>query len=289
MREEQRGRRTELGAFLGARRRRVDPRSVELSPDGRARRVPGLRREELAELADVSTDYYTRLEQGRERHPSPQVLASLARALRLHDEEIGHLFRLAGQAPPPVEPLPAAPGPDLRALLHPSLVRVPVTVLDRALDVVDMNPASVGLHAGFGRRDNLLRMVFGDPAARSFYGDEWDLTARAAVASLRESSARFPGDGRIAEVAAELTERSASFAALWSSREITVSPCPGTHRLCHPVLGELDLHCTTLANVAVPGQHLQVFTPEPGSRTARRVEQLTLLRAGAEGRVGSGP
>jgi PAS domain-containing protein len=265
---------TALGDFLRGRRTRTDPDAVHLLVDRRRRQVAGLRREELADLAGISADYYTRLEQGRERSPSTQVLDALARALRLDDDEAGHLFRLAGRAASRSSGAgpDAVVGDDLRALLDPSSVRIPVAVLDQAMDVVALNPVGAAFYGGFARADNLLRMIFRDPAARRFY-EEWELTARATVAMLRASSAQFPGDPGIAAVVAELGT-GADFARCWSEQEVGPSPCPTTHRIHHPLVGDLDLYCTTVAVVSVPGQYLHVFTPEPGGETAERLERL---------------
>ncbi|MDI5961220.1 helix-turn-helix domain-containing protein [Streptomyces sp. SL13] len=268
-----RGRPSALGEFLHGRRVRVAPESVGIVSDRRRRQVPGLRREEIAELAGISADYYTRLEQGRERRPSAQVIGAIARALLLDDDEIGHLFLLAGQAVPSVPAPQAALGADLRALLHPSLLRVPVTVLGPALDIVEINPVGAALYSGFAKTENLVRMVFCDPVAREFY-EEWDLTARAKVASLRASSAQFPGDPRINAIVSELSARSEHFESLWQAQEIRLDPCPETHLIHHPLVGDLHLYCNTFAVVSVPGQRLHVFTPEPGGESARRVEQL---------------
>lgn len=262
-----------LGEFLRSRRASLEPQIAGLRPDLRRRQVRGLRREELAELAGVSVDYYTRLEQGRERHPSEQVLDSLARALRLPADDASHLFRLARPIGALAEPQPApAVGPDVLGMINAQL-RVPAAVLGPALDVLALNPVGAAFYSGFTRTDNLLRMIFCDPVASTFY-DDWELTARATVASVRVTSAQFPRHRRIAELVAELTEASPGFAALWTAQEIRLSPCVETHLLRHPRVGELHLYCSTLAIVAAPGQSLHVFSPVPGSESAARLERL---------------
>jgi transcriptional regulator with XRE-family HTH domain len=262
-----------LGEFLRSRRGSLEPEVAGLRPDLRRRQVRGLRREELAELAGVSVDYYTRLEQGRERHPSDQVLDSLARTLRLSADEAGHLFRLARPIGALAEPQPApAVGPDVLGMINAQL-RVPVAVLGPALDVLALNPVGVAFYSGFTRTNNLLQMIFCDPVATTFF-DDWELTARATIASVRATSAQFPRHRRIAEVVAELTEASPAFAALWTTQEIKLSPCVETHLLRHPRVGELYLYCSTLAIVAAPGQSLHVFSPVPGSESAARLELL---------------
>ncbi|MDI5966990.1 helix-turn-helix transcriptional regulator [Streptomyces sp. SL54] len=270
------GRSSALGDFLKARRARTDPGSVNIVMDQRRRQVHGLRREELAGLAGISTDYYTRLEQGRERHPSTQILESLSRALRLNDNESGHLFRLAGLAAP--RPT-AGPSPEmalhLRTLLDSPLLRTPVTVIGPSLDIVDLNPVAAVLYDGFSRTENLLHMVFRDPAARAFFG-EWHATARTAVARLRASSAQFPDDPRITDTAVQLGASSTDFAALWAQHELRPSPLPTNQLIHHPLVGDLHLYCGAFEIVSAPGHHMLIFTPQPGSESARRIEQLPL-------------
>ncbi|WP_308217332.1 helix-turn-helix domain-containing protein [Streptantibioticus silvisoli] len=262
-----------LGDFLKAWRARTDPRTVNVVMDQRRRQVRGLRREEVAHLVGISTDYYTRLEQGRERHPSAQVLKAIARALRLNDSESGHLFRLAGLAAWSSVPAPGL-GLPLQDLLGSPLLRAPVVVIGPSLDIVDLNPAGAALCDGFSTADNLLRMVFRDPAARTFFG-EWQSSARMAVARLRASSTRYPDDPRIAGIVRELSAGSADFAELWSAHELRLSPLPSEQLLHHPLVGDLHLYCSTFEIVTAPGQHMLIFTPRPGSRSARRIEQLT--------------
>jgi transcriptional regulator with XRE-family HTH domain len=265
-----------LSEFLRSRRASLEPDMAGLRPDLRRRQVRGLRREELAELAGVSADYYTRLEQGRERHPSEQVLESLARALRLSADDAGHLFRLARPISTLAEPEPAPTvGPDVLGMINAQL-RVPVAVLGPALDIVALNPVGAAFYSGFTRTDNLLRMIFCDPGAMTFF-DDWELTARSTVASVRAMSAQFPRHRRITEVVTELTGASPAFAALWTAQEIKLSPCVETHLLRHPRVGELHLYCSTLAIVAAPGQSLHVFSPVPGSESAARIEHLAEL------------
>lgn len=177
--------------------------STGLPEDGE-RRVPGLRREEVALLAGVSMDYYTRLEQGRERHPSEQVLDALARALRLDAHAVAYLFRLA--QPPPASVHAESPRTVTQAL-HVFLeegVAAPATVTGPALDVLAANPLARALYGGFARFDNLVRMVFLDPAAQAFYAD-WDRAARGVVSNLRAASAPFPDDPQVTAIVGELS------------------------------------------------------------------------------------
>lgn len=260
-----------LGEYLRARRAVVRPQDVGL-PDYGPRRVPGLRRDEVALLAGVSTDYYIRLEQGRERHPSDQVLRSIAGALRLDDDAAAHLFRLGL----PVFEARAAASPTVA----PELVRlmdgmpdVPAFLVGAAQDILGANAMARELYRGFARYDNLLRMIFLDPYAKSFYGD-WDAASRLAVSNLRASSSQFPADERIERVVGELTLHSPAFANLWARYEVR----PRTREkkyFVHPRVGDLRLHFETFAVASAPGQHLSVYSAEPGSASH---DGLVLLR-----------
>ncbi|TNC25423.1 helix-turn-helix domain-containing protein [Amycolatopsis alkalitolerans] len=261
----------ELGEFLRARRDLVSPRQAGLPGDGE-RRVPGLRREEVALLAGVSTDYYIRLEQGRERHPSDQVLDAIARALRLDEDGATHLFRLAMPAPQVATRVsPPTVDPELRTLME-HFIHAPATVLGPALDVLAANSLSTALYAGFARFDNLARMVFLDPAAVEFYLD-WDSVARSTVASLRAASAPFHDDPRVSEVVGELTVRSPAFASYWARHEVRPRRAE-RKRFRHPLVGELEVHAQALSVTNAPGQQLFVYSAEPGSPSA---DGLTLL------------
>ncbi|MCO5992162.1 helix-turn-helix domain-containing protein [Actinoallomurus rhizosphaericola] len=264
----------ELGDYLRARRAVVMPWDVGL-PDGGERRVPGLRRDEVALLAGVSTDYYIRLEQGRERHPSEQVLRAIAGALRLDGSAAGHLFRLGlpALATAAAEPAVAA---DLLRLMD-GMRDVPAFVVGVAQDVLAANAMARELYRGFARYDNLLRMIFLDPFAREFYVD-WDKAAHVAVGNLRASSSQFPGDERIERVVGELSVRSPAFTGLWARYEVRPRTQEDKH-FRHPHVGELRLHFEALAVTSAPGQHLSVYSAEPGSAGA---DALILLRRLAE-------
>lgn len=260
----------ELGDYLRARRHLTTPRQAGV-PDDRDRRVPGLRREEVALLAGVSTDYYTRLEQGRERHPSGQVLQAIARALRLDDAASGHLFRLG---------LPAAASRAATTRVSDDLLRLlgglhesPAFIVGAAQDILAANALAAALYAGFTRFDNLLRMIFLYPFAREFYLD-WDTAAETAAANLRAASAEFPDDERIERVVGELSGHSPAFTALWERYEIRPRTREDKH-FRHPRVGELHLHFESLAVTSAPGQHLSVYSAKPGSATA---DALVLLR-----------
>ncbi|MBY8884337.1 helix-turn-helix transcriptional regulator [Streptomyces sp. PTM05] len=272
-------RENELGDYLRARRAAVAPVDAGLPDDG-SRRVPGLRRDEVALLAGVSTDYYIRLEQGRERHPSEQVLRAIAGALRLDDAAATHLFRLG--RPVFGEAAVTTVAPELLRLMD-GMRDVPAFVVGAAQDVLAANALATRLYSGFARYDNLLRMIFLDPFAREFYTD-WDRAARIAVGNLRASSSRFPREERIERVVGELSVRSPAFAGLWARYEVR----PRTHEdkhFRHPRVGEIRLHFEALAVTSAPGQHLSVYSAEPGSADA---DALVLLGRPAE-REATGP
>ncbi|GAA1200383.1 helix-turn-helix domain-containing protein [Streptomyces rhizosphaericus] len=206
----------ELGDYLRARRAAVPPADVGLPDDG-ARRVPGLRRDEVALLAGMSTDYYIRLEQGRERHPSEQVLRAIAGALRLNDAAATHLFRL-GLSVFETAAAMASVAPELLRLMD-GMREVPAFVVGAAQDVLAANAMARELYGGFARYDNLLRMIFLDPFAREFYAD-WDHAARIAAGNLRAPSSQFPKDERIERVVGELSVCSPAFTGLWAHYEV---------------------------------------------------------------------
>ncbi|WP_330334229.1 helix-turn-helix transcriptional regulator [Streptomyces sp. NBC_00536] len=262
-----------LGEFLRARRALLSPAQAHLPGHGQ-RRVPGLRREEVASLAGLSTDYYTRLEQGRERGPSRQVLDALAGGLRLDEEARTHLHRLvhptAGPLRPPVERV----SPGLLGLLD-GWPDTPAYVLGHALDVLALNPLAAALFGDFERTDNLQRMVFLDPAARRFHRD-WDRAAASSAAALRTACGAAPGSPRTAQLVAELTRASPEFARLWARHEVGVK----THEakaFHHTLAGDLTLHFETLTVNAAPGQQLVVYRAEPGTPSHAA---LALLGAG---------
>lgn len=261
----------ELGDFLRARRNATMPREVGL-PSVASRRVPGLRREEVALLAGVSTDYYARLEQGRERFPSPQVLQAITRVLRLDDPAAAHLFRLGHCAPLATAEPDGPVSPQVRRIMD-GLRDVPAFVVGRAQDILAANRMAEALYAGFERFDNLLQMIFLDPFAREFYAD-WDRAAGIATGNLRASSARFPDDERIEQLVGALTVRSEAFAACWVRYDVR----PRTRELKefrHPHVGALRLTYEALDVLSSPGQHLSVYGAEPDSPSA---DALTLLR-----------
>ncbi|MEV4613030.1 helix-turn-helix transcriptional regulator [Kitasatospora sp. NPDC049258] len=267
-----------IGDYLRARRGQLTAAPTAFAGTG-YRRVPGLRREEVALLAGVSTDYYTRLEQGRERNPSEQILQALGRALELDEEAVAHLVRIARPAArrtrrPPAERV----APALRQLLD-GLAGSPALVLGHALDVLALNPLAAALYEGFERVDNLARMTFLDPAARSFHRDH-DRAARASVAALRVAAGRHAGSARLTGLVGELSIKSHEFRILWARHEVR-GKAREAKLLHHPRIGELDLHYETFTVNAAPGQQLVVYQAEPGTPSADGVALLAALTAGA--------
>ncbi|MGY1749548.1 helix-turn-helix domain-containing protein [Modestobacter sp. SYSU DS0511] len=265
-----------LGAFLVARRAQLRPADVDLVPSG-VRRVAGLRREEVALLAGVSVDYYTRLEQGRERHPSAAVLRGLARALRLDRDAGDHLFRLAGvPVGTPASPTPEMVDPQLLVLLD-SWPNNPAVVINRALDVLAVNSLARQLHAGFARPDNLARMTFLDPAGRTFFAD-WPRAADACVANLRHALGIDQHDPGIHALLIELAQGSAEFRSRWERNDVR-GKTREAKTFCHRDVGTLTLTHHTFDVRSAPGQQLIVYNAEPGSPSADALSLLGALAA----------
>ncbi|WP_262057437.1 helix-turn-helix transcriptional regulator [Streptomyces sp. STR69] len=261
-----------LGRFLRSRRERVSPADAGLAGSGR-RRVPGLRRDEVAALAGVSPGYYSRLEQGRELSPSVSVLEAMARALRLGDEDRRELFRLARptarrtRQPVRVERV----RPHLRQLIE-SWTGTPAFIVGHAQDLLATNALTDALYGDFAQQDNVLRMLFLDPAAKMFYRNAERAKDRA-VADLQQTAASTPEDPRILELVGELSVRSGEFRSLWA-REYTRVPPYEVKRMRHSVVGELELRHEALNIRSAPGQQLIVLQAEPDSPSA---DALALL------------
>ncbi|GAA1933045.1 helix-turn-helix transcriptional regulator [Kitasatospora viridis] len=272
--------RPELADFLCRCRTRLAPGDVGLPP-GVRRRTPGLRREEVAQLAGLSVDYYTRLEQGRGNRPSAPLLAALARALRLTARERDHLFRLAGQEPPRTTRALTHLSPALLLLLD-RLHDTPAQLLSRLGDVLARNRMAVAL---FGDRSqqpprerNLAWSWFTDPASRArFAPAEHERLAHGLVAELRAVRAADPDCPEGAELVAELLAASAEFTELWE-RPGESGAAPHAHHgtVLHPVVGAMELDCEVL-RVGEGGQRLLVYTARPGSESAGRLELLQVI------------
>ncbi|MEW1904556.1 helix-turn-helix transcriptional regulator [Streptomyces sp. NPDC086147] len=270
-----------LGTFLKSRRDRVTPDEIGLRTHGNGRRVPGLRREELAQLAGVSAGYYTRLEQGQAETASEQVLDALARALQLDATETMHLHNLARHSPTPrlTEPPVEEPHKRVLALLESLGEATPAIVLGRRGDVLAWNRSGHALlaeHIAFEttddpeRRLSIPRMFFLDPVTRDLYTN-WHTLARAHVAYLRLTAGRYPTDARLAGLIGELTMRSDDFSALWANRD--VADCTtGTMRMQHTTVGAVSVDYQVWLQPDSPDHRLEVYTPnDPGSADALQV------------------
>ncbi|MCT2592033.1 helix-turn-helix transcriptional regulator [Streptomyces sp. N2-109] len=265
--------RTELADYLRRARARLAPGDVGLSA-GPRRRTPGLRREEVAQLAGMSPDYYTRLEQRRGSHPSRQMLTALARALRLTDGERDHLFHLAGQEPPRPGGSSDHVRPGLLLILD-RLHDLPASVMSDWGQVLAQNTMSVAMtgdHTGM----NLVRHWFMVPGARNLAAPEnHEQHARAHVASLRAVTTARPDDPGPAALVAQLLSASAEFKALWAEHDVVVLR-PSPKRFLHPVVGVLDLDCEVLLSDG-HSQQLVVHSAQPGTQTYERLELLRVI------------
>ncbi|MFF5140123.1 helix-turn-helix transcriptional regulator [Streptomyces sp. NPDC013157] len=257
----------DLAGFLRACRTQITPEQAGLPTGPGLRRTPGLRREELATLAGVSIDYYTRLERGRETRPSPSVVDSLARALQLQEEEHEHLQRLAARTAP--EP-PTAPSrtvrPGVRLLLE-NLRPSPAYVLSRTLDILAANPGGLHLYAGIenwpAKQRNLARYYFLHPAAREVF-PEWETRIRGCVARLRALAGTDPDAPDLAQLLGELLLKSADFARLWERYDVRPHR-PGTKRFHHPQVGDVTLGYQTMQLEGTPGHRLVAYYADPGT------------------------
>ncbi|MEV1007963.1 helix-turn-helix transcriptional regulator [Streptomyces sp. NPDC049881] len=267
-----------LGQYLRARRRLLRPEDIGLAP-GLRRRVPGLRREEVAMLAGVSTDYYVRLEQGRERSPSAQVVGALARALALDDEAAGYLGRLAAPAPRARRRRGRGErvGEDLRRMME-AWPGTPAVVLGRCLDVLAHNALGGALFAGHAHSGDLVRLVFLDPDAREFFPD-WERVAASTVAGLRASAGDDADDPRLVRLVGELCLRSEPFRRLWARHDVRRKTREATKRFRHPLVGELTLSYETLTVNGAPDQQLVLYRAEPGSPSEQALTLLGSLAA----------
>lgn len=265
--------RTGLADYLRRARARLSPGDVGLSA-GPRRRTPGLRREEVAQLAGMSTDYYTRLEQRRGSHPSRQMLTALARALRLTDVERDHLFRLAGEEPPRPGGSSDHVRPGLLLILD-RLHDLPASVLSDWGEMLAQNTMSVAL-TGDHTGSNIIRRWFLVPGARNLAPPEnHEQHGRAHVASLRTVTTARPDDPGPTALVRELRSRSREFEALWAEHDVVVRR-PSPKRFLHPVVGALDLDCEVLLSDG-HSQQLIVHSARPGTPTYERLELLRVV------------
>jgi transcriptional regulator with XRE-family HTH domain len=273
----------ELGEFLRARRGRLRPQDIGLEPGGR-RRVTGLRREELALLAGLSTDYYQRMEQGREVRPSDDVLDALASALDLDAEERRHLFTLARAArrPAPAEVRrdPERVPDSTRRLLR--VLDAPALVLGRHLDVLAWNHLAEALLGDPdtypGDRLNMLLMLFDDTLTDARRCTDWERQALEYIGMMRAAVAADPTHPRATAIVGELSIRSAEFRRLWARHDVRES-VSGTKTFQLPEVGDIVLDWDTYPLPGNPGPVMLVFTAEPGSADADRLQLLAALHA----------
>lgn len=275
--------RTALGDYLASRRARISPQGTGLVSTGRWRRVPGLRREEVAHLAGVSTAYYTRLEQGVSATASAQVLDALARALQLDAAERAHLHDLA-QTPTVrralVRPRPEEPHPRSLALLD-AIEHLPALLFGRRTDILAWNRLGHALlapHLPFDapgdpdQRPNMARLLFLDPYVQRIHRN-LEQAARVNVGYLRLVSGRYPDDARLAELIGELTMSSDQFASLWAARG--VRECThGIRDLDHAVAGRLSLTYQVWSQPDHPDHRIEVYTAEPDGRSEHALNRL---------------
>ncbi|MEU2115485.1 helix-turn-helix transcriptional regulator [Streptomyces sp. NPDC016459] len=270
----------ELSEFLRSRRARLKPQDVGLPEYGRHRRVPGLRREELAQLAGVSAAYYTRLEQGHGRNVSMEVLDAIARALRLSDTERAHLTHLAKPTVKKRQRAAIARPQRVRASLTQlldSMDGVPAFVLGRRLDILAWNRMARALIGDFAAWEpaerNMPRMIFLDPNARDLYVD-WECKAVEVVSVLRLYAGCYPDDPLLLALVGELSVRSEEFRSLWAAHTVT-DKGHGTKRLRHPLVGELTLSYESLKVAGDdPDLVLVTYHAEPGTASADALRLL---------------
>jgi hypothetical protein len=270
--------RSELASFLRVRREALRPADVGLVPGAR-RRTPGLRREEVALLANMSTDYYERLEQSRGPNPSEALVACIARALRLSTDERDHLYVLAGYVPPAVQHPSGYVDPGLMFVLD-SLGTVPAIVTDDLTTVLAQNPLGAALLGSMvgdaGRADNTIWQWFASPASRDIYlpVDQPKL-GRAFVADLRASVYRRGNDPVAAALVSDLLELSPEFGSLWELHEVA-SLRSSLKTYQHPQVGVLEMQCDVVLSPDT-GRRLIVLRPQPGTDSAERLDLLRVV------------
>ncbi|MFD7015388.1 helix-turn-helix domain-containing protein [Streptomyces sp. NPDC059928] len=269
----------QLSEFLQARRARLRPEDAGVPDFGGQRRVPGLRREELALLAGVSVDYYTRLEQGRARNVSSDVLGAVARALRLDGDERTHLHNLA--RPTTTRKRPSRPqqvGAEMRQALQ-ALNGVPAYIVGRRLDILAWNDMARTLIADFpaipAAERNMARLVFLDEAAKGLYPD-WDDKARDTVANLRLDAGRHPDDPQLASLIGELSLGSDTFRRLWADHNVR-GKTRGKKHFAHPQLGNLNLDYVAMRAPDDPDMTMMIYSAPSGSDAATTLQLLASL------------
>ncbi|MER6976437.1 helix-turn-helix transcriptional regulator [Streptomyces carpinensis] len=280
--------RNDLGEFLKARRAELDPASVGL-PEGGPRRVKGLRREEVAVLAAISTDYYVRLEQGRIQ-PSPSVLDSLVRVLRLDEDQRAYLYELAAKhdyRPPRRQPRPKVQ-PQLQRMLD-DMAHTPAFVIGPRTEIVAWNAMGAALITDFAKipekQRYYIRLLITDPAMRELYTD-WEGVTRLAIAQIRMHNANSPGDAKLAALVGELSIQDAQFRQWWAAHNVAVRDT-GSKHLRHPVVGDLHLDWNAVTWAADPDLQIIVWTAEPGTPTHDNLRLLASWTADTSNTVTS--
>ena len=269
--------RTELAGFLKIRRAKIQPGHVGL-PDGARRRTPGLRRQEVAQLAGISVDYYVRLEQARGPKPSRQVLNAIARALMLNFDQRSHMFHLAGEQPEPCAALRRDVPSGVLNLLS-TMTGVPAYVVDAGYTVLAANRMArlfmEYLPHATCMRDNVIRVMFSADAAGRLADPDHLRFARSCVADLRAAAARYPDDDALRELIDDLLRSSPEFGEIWAEHEVEVRRNMTKH-IDHPLVGAVDVECQVLL-VPERDQRLIIYVAEPGSAAQRALHRLSEL------------
>ncbi|WP_037842258.1 helix-turn-helix domain-containing protein [Streptomyces sp. NRRL F-5126] len=275
----------ELSEFLHTRRARLKPLDVGLPDLGRHRRVPGLRREELAQLAGVSVAYYTRLEQGNAHNVSADVLDAIARALHLSDAEYQHLLHLAKpkrHGGKKHQARTQSVRPAMRALLE-SMELVPAYIVGRRTDILAWNRLAAAVFHDFGavpeKHRNYARLIFLDPAMRILFAD-WEAKAAETASALRVYAGYCAGDPELSALVGELSVKSEAFRRLWAAHEVRDKGY-GTKMLNHPLVGRLELSYETVTLPDDSEQTMLLFHAEPGSKSADALRLLASWGADA--------
>jgi len=270
-------RRTELREFLRSRRARIKPEDVGVPSHGR-RRVPGLRREELAQLAGMSYAYYARLEQGYGETMSAEVLDDVARVLRLTGEERDHLIRLAQperQSTTQAAPPPQRLRPTVQHLLD--ALGVPAYVVSRRMDILGWNRLAAAVFGDWGRlppeERNMARLIFLSPEARARFADP-DRRALKVAGVLRINAGKSPGDAHLSSLIQELSQKSEEFRQLWARHEVSCGTTGDSVRMRHPLVGEFDLVHEPMALPGGAPMRLTTYHAEPGSRSEEALRML---------------
>lgn len=278
--------------FLTSRRARITPADAGIQHYGTTRRVAGLRREEVAMLAGISVEYYTRLERGNTNGVSDDVLENICRALQLDEAERRHLFNLARATSPEHLSRRRTPREGVRVSLQQVVdsMSVPAYVVNERLDILAANPLGRGLYsplyADGGPTPNVARFLFLGQGSDVFFPDRGKI-ADDAVAILRASAGRSPYDKRLTDLVGELSTRSEEFRVLWASQNVKLHRT-GSKRFNHPLVGEITLGFETLEVSADSGQRINVYTAEPGSRSEEALGLIASWVTSASGKQEAG-